>query len=167
MHTFEVLGEPIRRRIVEILACGEHQAGVIEEIVAGEFGVGRSAAQHHLRVLRDHEWIIVRAEENERHYRLDPRVIPRLEKQVRRLRKLWNRRIGWVDEVEPRLPRVARGSGQVVRARGNGQVVRARAAAASVSSKRGLRGHGRDPDDPWRHPELWAGDSEAGLEIGG
>ncbi len=139
MHTFELLGEPIRSRIVEILASGEHQVGVIEEVVTGEFGVGRSAVQHHLRVLRDHEWVIVRAEETERHYRLDPRVIPRLEKQVRRLRKLWNRRIGWMDGVEPRL---SRGRGESGKATGG--------------SKRGLRGHGRDPDDPWRHPEFWA-----------
>jgi DNA-binding transcriptional ArsR family regulator len=123
VHTFEVLGEPIRRRIVEILASGEHKVGVIEDVVAGEFGVGRSAVQHHLRVLRNHEWVIVRAEETERHYRLDPRVIPRLEKQVRRLRKLWNRRTGWVDGVVPRLPRALGETGK-----------------PTASSKRGLQG---------------------------
>lgn len=142
MHTFEVLGEPIRRRIVEILASGEHQAGVIEEVVSGEFGVGRSAVQNHLRVLRDHEWVIVRAEETERHYRLDPRVIPRLEKLVRRLRKLWDRRIGWMDGVAPLIPQVA-GAARVV-----------------PGSRRGLRGHGMDPDDPWRHPELWGDEAQ-------
>ncbi len=52
MHPFEILAEPIRRRIVEILASGEHFSGDIEAVIIHEFGVGRSAVQHHLAVFR-------------------------------------------------------------------------------------------------------------------
>jgi DNA-binding transcriptional ArsR family regulator len=147
VHPFEILGEPIRRRIVEILASGEHQVGNVEEVVSIEFGVGRSATQHHLRVLREHDWVIVRAEETERHYRLAPAVIIRLEKEVRGLRKRWNRRTGWKDGLPPRVGR-----------RKSGQTLPERRGYSPPASRRGRRGRGADPDDPWLHVELLEGD---------
>jgi DNA-binding transcriptional ArsR family regulator len=149
------MGEPIRRRIVEVLASGEHQVGNLEEVVSLEFGVGRSATQHHLRVLREHEWVIVRAEETERHYRLAPEVIIRLEKEVRRLRKRWNRRTGFKDGLPPRVgrknsapvPPQRPGYSPPGGAMGNKN-------GSTLGSNRGRRGHGIDPDDPWLHLEL-------------
>ena len=104
MHSAEILAEPIRRRIVEILASGEHTAGNLEEVITSEFGVGRSAAQHHLRVLRDCGWTLVRGDWPERWHRLDRRVIPRLELEVHALRRLWDQRIGWIDGGNPMAP---------------------------------------------------------------
>jgi len=45
VHLSEVMAQPIRRRIVEILASGEHFAGNIDAIIINEFGVRRSAVQ--------------------------------------------------------------------------------------------------------------------------
>ena len=53
MHPFQVMAEPIRRRIVEILASGEHTSGEVCESIAAEFGVTRTAASKHLRILRE------------------------------------------------------------------------------------------------------------------
>ncbi|MDQ1587788.1 MAG: hypothetical protein QOJ77_953, partial [Microbacteriaceae bacterium] len=33
MHPFEIMAEPIRRRIVEILASGEHSAGEVVDVI--------------------------------------------------------------------------------------------------------------------------------------
>jgi DNA-binding transcriptional ArsR family regulator len=98
------MSEPIRRRIVEMLASGEHLSGEIEAIIIHEFGVGRSAVQHHLAILRRLDWVIVREEWTMRGYRLNGDVVTRLESEVRRIRRRWNRRIGWVDGVSPRAP---------------------------------------------------------------
>ena len=126
MHPFEIVAEPVRLRIIEMLCSGEHSAGQIEEAVGLEFGVGRTAIQHHLRVLKREGWVIVREEWTSRYYRLEEFVVPRLESSVRRLRRRWNRRIGWVGGVDIYVPK------------------------RDLLSKRGRRGYGMDPDDPWR-----------------
>lgn len=131
MHPFEVLAEPIRRRIFEVLASGEHTSGMLEQVVMQEFGVGRSGAQHHLSYLRRVDWVIVEHDETTRWYRLQPEVIEELEREVKRFRRLWNRRIGWRDRTDPLAPnRFARLQKQPV-------------------SRKGRRSHGVDPDDPW------------------
>ena len=52
MHAFDVLGSPIRRRILELLAEGECTSGHVVEIVGREFGVSQPAVSQQLRVLR-------------------------------------------------------------------------------------------------------------------
>ena len=39
MHAFDVLGSPVRRRILELLASGEHTSGSLVEVVQQEFGI--------------------------------------------------------------------------------------------------------------------------------
>ena len=123
MHLFEILGQPIRFRIVEMLVSGEHLSGEIEDVITHEYGVGRSAVQHHLAILREHDWVIVRPEEAMRGYRLNDEVLGRMEYQVRRLRRRWRHRTGWKYGAIP---------------------------LRAIPSRRGRRGHGIDPDDPWQ-----------------
>jgi len=127
MHPFEVLAEPIRRRLVEILASGEHTAGDLEAVIMHEFGVGRSAVQHHLRMLVRDGWTIVREDWPNRWHRLRDDTIPRMEREVRRLRILWDRRIGTNGGVDPPDP------------------------FARLRTRKGRRGRRADPDDPWVH----------------
>ena len=72
MHPFEAMAEPARRRIVDVLASGEHTAGQLAEVVGGEFRISRTAVSKHLRVLRDAGFVDVRAEENFRWHRMTP-----------------------------------------------------------------------------------------------
>ena len=53
MHAFDVLGDPVRRRILELLAEGEHTSGAIVAVIQREFGISQAAVSQHLRVLRD------------------------------------------------------------------------------------------------------------------
>jgi DNA-binding transcriptional ArsR family regulator len=74
MHALDVLGDPVRRRILELLADdGELGAGEIGEIVRQEFGISQPAVSQHLRVLREHGFATVRAEGRRRLYAVDPR----------------------------------------------------------------------------------------------
>lgn len=72
MHPFAVLGDPVRRRLVETLATGEHSAGELVELVGGEFGISQSAISQQLQVLREHGFASVRAEGKRRIYVIDP-----------------------------------------------------------------------------------------------
>ena len=57
MHAFDVLGDPVRRRILELMAgdATVHglSAGQIADVVQDEFGISQPAVSRHLRVLRD------------------------------------------------------------------------------------------------------------------
>jgi DNA-binding transcriptional ArsR family regulator len=94
MNPFQIMSEPIRRRIVEVLASGEHTSTNLAEVVMGEFGVTRGAMQNHLRILRDSGWVDYRQEEATRFYHLEDAVWRRLDAEVRHLKKLWKQRIG-------------------------------------------------------------------------
>jgi DNA-binding transcriptional ArsR family regulator len=39
MHALDVLGDPVRRRILELLADGETAAGDIGRVIEREFGI--------------------------------------------------------------------------------------------------------------------------------
>ncbi|MEE1650765.1 metalloregulator ArsR/SmtB family transcription factor [Brachybacterium sp. J144] len=74
MHALDVLGDSVRRRILELLAeSGERSAGEIGQVVQGEFGISQPAVSQHLKVLRDHGFVEVRAEGRRRMYSVGPR----------------------------------------------------------------------------------------------
>ncbi|WP_246083364.1 hypothetical protein [Nonomuraea diastatica] len=39
MHAFDILGDPVRRRILELLADGEQTSGAITDVIRAEFGL--------------------------------------------------------------------------------------------------------------------------------
>ena len=60
MHAFDVLGDPVRRRILELLADGEVSSGEIAAVVQAEFGISQPAVSQHLKVLRESGFATVR-----------------------------------------------------------------------------------------------------------
>jgi len=72
MHAFDVLGDPVRRRILELLVDGEEAAGDITAVIAREFGISQPAVSQHLRVLREHGFASVRADGTRRMYAVAP-----------------------------------------------------------------------------------------------
>lgn len=67
MDTLQVIAEPTRRRILEMVWTEEMSAG---EIAAG-FDVTFGAVSQHLAVLRDSGLVMVRPDGNRRYYRAD------------------------------------------------------------------------------------------------
>jgi DNA-binding transcriptional ArsR family regulator len=72
VHAFDVLGDPVRRRILELLADGEQAAGQVSAVVQEEFGITQPAVSQHLKVLRENGFARVRAEGTRRLYAVDP-----------------------------------------------------------------------------------------------
>ena len=58
MHALDILGDPVRRRIVELLSQGEAAAGEVGSIVQREFGISQPAVSQHLRVLREAGFVL-------------------------------------------------------------------------------------------------------------
>ena len=71
MHAFDVLGDPVRRRILELLADGEQSSGAITAVVQAEFGITQPAVSQHLKVLRDSGFATVRPDGTRRLYAVD------------------------------------------------------------------------------------------------
>lgn len=90
MHPFAVLGDPVRRRIVELLAAGELSSGEVVERVGGEFEITQSAVSQQLKVLRDHGFANVRTEGRRRIYALTPGPFQTIEVWLAHYRELWD-----------------------------------------------------------------------------
>lgn len=93
MHAFDILGDPVRRRILELLAEGELTAGAITEVVRREFGISQPAVSQHLRVLRENGFTTVRAEGTRRLYAVDATPLREADLWLDRFRAFWNQRL--------------------------------------------------------------------------
>jgi len=93
MHAFDVLGDPVRRRILELLADAELSSGQIVEVIANEFGISQPAVSQHLRVLRDAGFATVRAEGARRLYTVDPAPMAEVDAWLDRFRAFWTPRL--------------------------------------------------------------------------
>ncbi len=77
MHAFDVLGDPVPRRILELLADGELSAGAIGATIQDEFAITQPAVSQHLKVLRDNGFTSVRPEGQRRLYAVNGRCTAR------------------------------------------------------------------------------------------
>ncbi|ASR39745.1 transcriptional regulator [Prauserella marina] len=93
MHAFDVLGDPVRRRILELLADGEQTSGAITAIVRQEFGISQSGVSQHLRVLRDNGFTTVRAQGTRRLYAVDTASLQEADLWLNQFRRFWNQHL--------------------------------------------------------------------------
>jgi DNA-binding transcriptional ArsR family regulator len=89
VHAFDVLGDPVRRRILELLAEGERSAGDVSTVVQDEFGISQPAVSQHLRVLRDSGFTSVRSVGTRRLYSLDPTPLQEVDTWLESFRRFW------------------------------------------------------------------------------
>lgn len=93
MHALDILGDPVRRRIVELLADGERSAGDLGEVIQREFGISQPAVSQHLRVLREAGFASVRAEGTRRLYAVDPAPLEAADAWFDPFRRFWQPRL--------------------------------------------------------------------------
>ena len=93
MHAFDILGDPVRRRILELLADGERSSGSIASVVQVEFGISQPAVSQHLKVLRDSGFASVRAEGPRRLYAVDTAPLQEVDVWLDRFRRFWEQRL--------------------------------------------------------------------------
>jgi DNA-binding transcriptional ArsR family regulator len=70
-YAFDVLGDPVRRRILELIADGEQTSGALTTVIQQEFGISQPGVSQHLHVLRENGFASVRAEGTRRLYAVD------------------------------------------------------------------------------------------------
>ncbi|AXB41840.1 ArsR/SmtB family transcription factor [Amycolatopsis albispora] len=109
MHAFDILGDPVRRRILELLADGERTSGAITDVIRAEFGISQPAVSQHLRVLRDSGFASVRAEGARRFYAVEPEPLSEVDAWLDRFRRLWEQRL---DALGTELARGKRAKGR-------------------------------------------------------
>ncbi|RYG37437.1 MAG: ArsR family transcriptional regulator [Burkholderiales bacterium] len=93
MHAFDVLADPVRRRILELLAEGEHASGEVVEVIAREFGISQAGVSQHLKVLRDSGFASVRVEGTRRVYAVDAGPMKEVDQWLDQFRGFWTARL--------------------------------------------------------------------------
>jgi DNA-binding transcriptional ArsR family regulator len=101
--SFEVLAEPNRRRILDLLRTGERPVG---DLVA-DLGLSQPAVSKHLRVLRNADLVRVRTDAQRRLYSVSPQPLRELDEWLAPYRALWQ---GSLDALEAHLDATERKS---------------------------------------------------------
>ena len=96
--TFELLAEPHRRRILDLLRDGERPVGELVD----RLSMSQPAVSKHLRVLRDSGLVDVRVDAQRRVYRLRPEPLREVDAWIEPYRRLWDQRL---DRLERHLQR--------------------------------------------------------------
>lgn len=97
MDVFEVVAEPTRRAVLDLLAGRERSAG---ELVDAFPALTQPAVSRHLRVLRESELVDVRADGTRRVYTLRPAALAELDRWLLSYRRFWGARL---DDLESHL----------------------------------------------------------------
>ena len=113
MHIFEVLAEPVRRRILEMLGKKEMASGEVVDASRAEFGITQAAVSQHLKVLRESGFAKVRAEAQRRLYSVDAAGLQAIDAWIGQFRGFW----------EPKLDALATEIARGKRERRNAPVV--------------------------------------------
>ncbi|WP_315660423.1 metalloregulator ArsR/SmtB family transcription factor [Amycolatopsis sp. PS_44_ISF1] len=98
MPTFDVLAEPRRRSILDLLRDGERSVGELVE----ELELSQPAVSKHLRVLREAGLVTVRVAAQRRCYRLRPEPLAEVDAWLAPYRRFWS---GRLDALERHLDR--------------------------------------------------------------
>ena len=111
MHALDVLGDPVRRRILELLAEGERSSGEIVAVIHREFGLSQPGVSQHLRVLRESGFARVRASGTRRLYAVESAPLREVDAWLDRFRRFWEPHLDALATEIARGKRERRGEG--------------------------------------------------------
>ncbi len=100
--TFEVVAEPHRRWILDLLLARERPVGDLVDVM----GVSQPAVSKHLRVLRQAGLVDFRVDAQRRVYRVRPEPLRDLDRWLSPYRALWSAHL---DALEEHLAAMERG----------------------------------------------------------
>jgi DNA-binding transcriptional ArsR family regulator len=92
--TFEVLAEPRRRQILDLLLAAERP---VQELVEA-LKVSQPAVSKHLRVLRQAGFVDVRVDGQRRIYRVRPEPLRVVDEWLQPFRALWSSRLDALEQ---------------------------------------------------------------------
>ena len=104
--TFELVAEPTRRRILDLL---REQARPVGELVK-LLGLSQPGVSKHLRVLREAGLVRVRRDAQRRWYELEPAPLAELDEWLEPYRQLWEHRL---DSLERHLDDMTKARGEI------------------------------------------------------
>jgi DNA-binding transcriptional ArsR family regulator len=96
--TFELVAEPTRRDILDLLRDGERSVGELVKRI----GLSQPGVSKHLRALREAGLVEVRRDAQRRWYRLRPQPLSEIDAWLRPYREFWS---GRLDALEDHLDR--------------------------------------------------------------
>lgn len=94
VKSFEVIAEPNRRRILELLGEGEQPVGAL----VGELNVSQPTVSKHLKILRQAGLVEVRSEAQRRLYRVRSEPLREMYEWLHQYRRLWESRLDKLEE---------------------------------------------------------------------
>lgn len=97
MDALEAIGDPVRRRIVELLSTGERAAGELAAAVGDEYGISQPAASRHLRVLRESGVVTSAINGQQRRYSLRAEPLDEITDWLGGVVAFWNQRLDALD----------------------------------------------------------------------
>jgi DNA-binding transcriptional ArsR family regulator len=112
VHAFDVLGDPVRRRILELLSEGELSAGAIGASISDEFAITQPAVSQHLKVLRDNGFTSVRPEGQRRLYAVNGTALRDVDEWLDTFRRFWTPHLDALGTEITRGKRQRRNSGR-------------------------------------------------------
>ena len=124
MHALDILGDPVRRRLVEVLAQGPQPVGALVDLVGGEFAISQPAISRHLRLLRENGFADADIDGTRRIYHLRADGLDAAEAYLDRLRSPMSQRL---DALHTEIAR-----GKSVRRRGDAAAEDGPAAASDI-----------------------------------
>ena len=93
MHAFDILSDPVRRRILETLVDGEKTSGDIVKVISREFGITQPAVSHQLKVLRQNGYAQVRPDAQRRLYSLNPEPLSEVQEWLEPFSRYWDHKL--------------------------------------------------------------------------
>ena len=96
MDKFSALGDPNRRRIVELLA---NQGPLTATEISAKFSVSPSAISQHLKILREANLVMMKKQAQQRIYEVNPLEMHEMENWAKRLTTLWDLRFEALDKL--------------------------------------------------------------------
>lgn len=88
--TFEILAEPTRRRVLDLLREQEHTVGELVDAL----DMSQPAVSKHLRVLRDAGLVEARVDAQRRIYSLCPEPLAEVDAWLEPYRRFWRGKLG-------------------------------------------------------------------------
>jgi len=110
MHVFEVLSDPVRRRILELLGPGEMASGEVVAAIGAQYGITQAAVSQHLKVLRESGFARVRAQAQRRLYSVDVVGFRAADAWLGQFRSFWEPKLDALATEIARGKRKRRGS---------------------------------------------------------
>jgi DNA-binding transcriptional ArsR family regulator len=114
VNAFDILGDPVRRRILELLGdarsdgADAQPAGSIAAAVGAEFGISQPAVSRHLKVLRESGFVSCRADGQLRLYAVIDEPLREVDRWLDRYRAFWTNRFDALDTEVARGRRARR-----------------------------------------------------------